>query len=65
MGRDADTHIRVTEDVWSELNAKKKPGDSFNDVIERLLDERDADDRDADADTDAAETDGGEPVFAD
>lgn len=38
MGRNADTHIRVTEDTWQELNQKKGPGDSFDDVITQLLD---------------------------
>jgi len=37
MGRDADKHIRVTEDTWVELNKRKQPGDSFEDVINRLL----------------------------
>jgi predicted CopG family antitoxin len=39
MGREADTHIRVTEETWKELNQRKGPGDSFEDVISRLLDE--------------------------
>jgi len=38
MGRNADTHIRVTEETWQELNQKKGPGDSFDDVITQLLD---------------------------
>jgi len=38
MGRNVDTHIRVSEDNWSRLNRRKRPGDSFNDVIGRLLD---------------------------
>ncbi|ELZ05322.1 antitoxin VapB family protein [Natrialba aegyptia] len=55
MARDADQHIRVTEETWTRLNKEKRPGDSFNDVIERLLDENsDSDDRPA--------TDGGEDV---
>lgn len=57
MGRDADTHIRVTDETWTKLNSRKKPGDSFNDVIARLLEEDD-DDRAS------AETDGGEPLAA-
>jgi|GEM_PF-3177637 len=48
MPRKADTHIRVTEETWSRLNRLKGPGDSFNDVIEALLD-------------DEAEEGGGEP----
>lgn len=39
MTRKADIHVRVTEETWSELNARKGPGDSFNDVIQRLLEE--------------------------
>lgn len=41
MGREADTHIRVTEETWKRLNQRKGPGDSFDDVITRLLDESD------------------------
>lgn len=37
MSRNADTHIRVTEETWARLNRLKGPGDSFNDVIEALL----------------------------
>lgn len=61
MAREADNHIRVTDDVWSDLNARKKPGDSFNDVITRLLEDGD----DPSGDDDPVETDGGKPVFAD
>jgi predicted CopG family antitoxin len=39
MSRDADKHIRVTEETWLQLNKKKRPGDSFDDVIQRLLEE--------------------------
>jgi len=39
MSRDADKHIRVREETWLELNKKKRPGDSFDDVLQRLLDE--------------------------
>ena len=42
MDRKADTHIRVTEETWSELNSRKRPGDSFDDVIQRLLEADDA-----------------------
>lgn len=38
MGRNADTHIRVTTETWKELNALKEPGESFDDVLQRLLD---------------------------
>lgn len=39
MPRKAENHIRVTDETWSELNRRKRPGDSFDDVIQRLLDE--------------------------
>lgn len=39
MARNADKHIRVTEETWKELNKRKEPGDSFEDVIERLIDQ--------------------------
>jgi predicted CopG family antitoxin len=29
--------IRVGGDTWRQLNARKRPGDSFDDVIQRLL----------------------------
>lgn len=38
------TTIEITRDVWRELNARKYPGDSFNDVLERLLRDGEADD---------------------
>lgn len=59
MPREADTHIRVTEDTWKQLNARKGPGDSFDDVISELLEDEDEDTEDS-----AAETDGGEDVVA-
>lgn len=43
MPREADNHIRVTDDTWQRLNSLKRPGDSFDAVIQRLLDEREAD----------------------
>ena len=36
--RRSDTTIRITDDVWSRLNARKGRGDSFNDVVATLLD---------------------------
>jgi len=45
MSRDADKHIRVTEETWRELDVRKQPGDSFDDVLQRLLDD-DTDRRD-------------------
>lgn len=35
------THIRVEEPLWKELNRRKTPGDSFSDVIERLIQQAD------------------------
>lgn len=37
--RKAETHIRVQESTWERLNRRKRVGDSFDDVISRLLDE--------------------------
>jgi len=46
MPRQADKHIRVTDTTWTELNKRKTPGDSFDDVLERLLAEAaESDDR--------------------
>jgi hypothetical protein len=32
------TNIQISETVWEELNQRKKPGDSFDDVLRRELD---------------------------
>jgi len=32
--------IRVDGDTWKNLNALKEPGDSFDDVITRLLEDK-------------------------
>ena len=32
------TTIQVSEETWRRLNALKGPGDSFEDVVESLLD---------------------------
>jgi predicted CopG family antitoxin len=37
MGKSAETHIRVREGTWRRLNQRKRPGDSFDDVIDRML----------------------------
>ncbi len=39
MSRDATNHIRVTAETWRQLNRRKQPGDSFEDVIQRLLED--------------------------
>jgi predicted CopG family antitoxin len=36
---DSRRSIKVHGGIWKRLNARKEPGDSFNDVIEKLLDE--------------------------
>lgn len=41
MTRQATETIRVTPENWERLNKRKRPGDTFNDVISRLLNERD------------------------
>lgn len=33
------TSIQVQPETWRDLNALKNPGDSFDDVIQRLLSE--------------------------
>ena len=37
------TSIQVTAETWRELNHRKEPGDTFDDVIQRLLEEADKD----------------------
>lgn len=36
MARDV-TSIEIKTDTWRELNQQKEPGDSFDDVVRRLL----------------------------
>lgn len=33
------TNIQVSQSVWSELNGRKKPGESFDDVLQRVLEQ--------------------------
>jgi hypothetical protein len=33
----SDTNIAVSNDVWRELNSRKQPGESFDDVLRRML----------------------------
>lgn len=33
------TAVKVTHDTWKRLNARKSPGDTFEDVIQDLLDD--------------------------
>ena len=37
MAKEQTTTIEVTVSVWKGLNKLKKPGDSFNDILMRLL----------------------------
>jgi predicted CopG family antitoxin len=39
MTRKATETIRVTPENWQRLNSMKRPGESFNDVITRLVEE--------------------------
>lgn len=34
--------VKVSDETWQRLNARKEPGDTFEDVIRRMLDETDA-----------------------
>jgi len=34
---DEQTRVRVSKQTWQRLNAQKEPGDSFDDVLDRLL----------------------------
>jgi len=38
---DDDVNIRIKEDTWKRLNHRKEPNDSFDDVLERVLDDLD------------------------
>jgi predicted CopG family antitoxin len=40
MDTEQETHpVKVSEETWRALNSRKHPGDSFEDVISRLLDD--------------------------
>lgn len=34
---DATTTIQIANETWKELNERKEAGDTFDDVIQRLL----------------------------
>lgn len=36
-----DTTVRISRDTWRRLNRRREPGDSFEDVIDRVLDTAD------------------------
>ena len=38
MSSGQKTTMEVSDENWRRLNARKRPGDSFNDVLDRLLD---------------------------
>ncbi|AFH22689.1 hypothetical protein OSG_eHP32_00175 [environmental Halophage eHP-32] len=62
-GRKADEHIRVTERNQWRLRRLKTGGDSFNDVVGRLLDAAEDDlQPDFDDNEEELEGDGGEVV---
>lgn len=35
--------VRVSTETWRRLNALKRPGDDFDDVVERLLEDNEND----------------------
>jgi len=37
-----DTTIRISECTWRRLHRRKEPGDSFDDVLDDLLEEVDS-----------------------
>lgn len=37
----AKNHIKVDDETWRRLNSRKEPGDTFEEVIRRLLEEYD------------------------
>jgi len=43
-----DTSIRIKVDTWERLRARKGPGESFNDVINDVLDIVEAEEQPAD-----------------
>lgn len=40
MGDDTTT-VQVDNETWKELNTRKEPGETFDDVIRRLLESED------------------------
>jgi len=34
-----DVNIRIKRDTWRDLNRRKEPNDSFDDVLQRVLEE--------------------------
>jgi len=54
MAREEVTSIEVKKSTWKTLNQQKEPGDSFDDVIQRLLHAGDEDTQDTPEDFDEA-----------
>lgn len=40
--------IKVSDERWRTLNAMKYPGETFDDVVERLIENYDGEDEDTD-----------------
>lgn len=40
----SDTTIPVSNEMWSELNGRKRPGESFEDVLNRLIEKAEGED---------------------
>lgn len=51
------TTIEVSRENWQGLNSRKRPGDSFDDVVSRLLKAEGSTDQEAGADEIGAECD--------
>lgn len=49
------TNIAVSETVWTELNGRKRPGESFDDVLRRVLDVEPDDGTEADDTADSVD----------
>lgn len=43
MDEDSKHPVKVSEETWRDLNARKRPGDTFEDVVSRLIDDQDRD----------------------
>jgi predicted CopG family antitoxin len=42
MAQDTETKISVSGETWQRLNARKRePGETFDDVVQRLLNDSD------------------------
>jgi hypothetical protein len=41
MSKDNTIVIRLTHQTWKRLNQEREPRDTFEDIVKRVLDERD------------------------